>query len=117
MRISSIVSEALRNIACGTSHAVLMTLAIFICSSLLGGYEMASVLTLEQQAADRIQADADVTMLVGTTTDGIACDNLAMISGDKSTAAGIDPRSPAHCETAHRSLRTPRRDGTSHRMK
>lgn len=91
MRISSIVSEALRNIASGTSHAVLMTLAVFICSSLLGGYEMTSVLTLEQQAADRIQADADVTMLVGTAADGTACDNLAMIAGDKSTAAGNAP--------------------------
>ncbi|MBT1177546.1 hypothetical protein JS532_08230 [Bifidobacterium callimiconis] len=94
MRLSSIVSEALRNIAQGTSRAVLLALAVFVCSGLLGGYEMASVLALEKQAANRIQADADVKVIVGAPIDGAACDNLA-ISTWKQTNGSSSANGPS----------------------
>ena len=39
MRLGSIISETLRNIASGTAHALAMFLAVLFAGTLLGGYE------------------------------------------------------------------------------
>lgn len=81
MRLTSILSEAMRNIASGTSRAVLLFLAVLLTGGLLGGYEAMSVTGLEAEATTRIQAYADVKTLVGGTVDGTAADRLAMQPG------------------------------------
>ena len=43
MRLGSVLSEALRNIGAGVSHALLMFAAVLFASTLLGGYEAVNV--------------------------------------------------------------------------
>ena len=45
MRLGSIISETLRNIASGTAHALAMFLAVLFAGTLLGGYEAMSVMS------------------------------------------------------------------------
>ena len=56
MRLRSVLSEALRNIGAGVSHALLMFAAVLFASTLLGGYEAANVVGLETEAVQRINA-------------------------------------------------------------
>ena len=77
MRLGSIISETLRNIASGTAHALAMFLAVLFAGTLLGGYEAMSVMRLETEAAVRIRAFADVKTVVGGNVDGLACDRLS----------------------------------------
>lgn len=81
MRLRSVLSEALRNIGAGVSHALLMFAAVLFASTLLGGYEAANVVGLETEAVQRINAYADVGAIVGGTVDGAACDRLADAGG------------------------------------
>lgn len=60
MRLRSVLSEALRNIGAGVSHALLMFAAVLFASTLLGGYEAANVVGLETEVLQRINAYADV---------------------------------------------------------
>ena len=77
MRLRSVLSEALRNIGAGVSHALLMFAAVLFASTLLGGYEAANVVGLETEAVQRINAYADVGAIVGgdacRSTDCVAC--------------------------------------------
>lgn len=89
MRLRSVLSEALRNIGAGVSHAMLMFAAVLFASTLLGGYEAVNVVGLETEAVQRINAYADVNAIVGGTVDGAACDRLANAGGGvMSTLAG-----------------------------
>ena len=81
MRLRSVLSEALRNIGAGVSHALLMFAAVLFASTLLGGYEAANVVGLEPEVLQRINAYADVGAIVGGTVDGAACDRLADAGG------------------------------------
>lgn len=81
MRLRSVLSEALRNIGAGVSHALLMFAAVLFASTLLGGYEAANVVGLETEVLQRINAYADVGAIVGGTVDGAACDRLADAGG------------------------------------
>ena len=74
MRLGSVLSEALRNIGSGVSRAFAMFLAVLLSGTLLGGYEAMTVIDLESQAVQRINAYADVNAIVGGTVDGTACD-------------------------------------------
>ena len=65
MRLRSVLSEALRNIGAGVSHALLMFAAVLFASTLLGGYEAANVVGLETEALQRINAYADVGASLG----------------------------------------------------
>ena len=87
MRLGSIISETLRNIASGTAHALVMFLAVLFAGTLLGGYEAMSVMRLETEAAVRIRAFADVKTVVGGNVDGLACDRLSD-HGDPSFISG-----------------------------
>ncbi len=87
MRLGSIISETLRNIASGTAHALTMFLAVLFAGTLLGGYEAMSVMRLETEAAVRIRAFADVKTVVGGNVDGLACDRLSD-HGDPSFISG-----------------------------
>lgn len=77
MRLGSVLSEALRNIGSGVSRAFAMFLAVLLSGTLLGGYEAMTVIDLESQAVQRINAYADVNAIVGGTVDGTACDRLS----------------------------------------
>ena len=81
MRLRSVLSEELRNIGAGVSHALLMFAAVLFASTLLGGYEAANVVGLETEVLQRINAYADVGAIVGGTVDGAACDRLADAGG------------------------------------
>lgn len=76
MRLGSVLSEALRNIGSGVSRAFAMFLAVLLSGTLLGGYEAMTVIDLESQAVQRINAYADVNAIVGGTVDGTACDRF-----------------------------------------
>ncbi|MBT1162634.1 hypothetical protein [Bifidobacterium sp. SO1] len=78
MRIGSIVSECVRDIESGTTHAVAMMLAVLCSGLLLGGYEAVGVVGLETQAVTRINALADTRMIIasGDLIDGTVCDRL-----------------------------------------
>lgn len=77
MRLGSVLSEALRNIGSGVSRAFAMFLVVLLSGTLLGGYEAMTVIDLESQAVQRINAYADVNAIVGGTVDGTACDRLS----------------------------------------
>ena len=70
MRLGSIISETLRNIASGTAHALAMFLAVLFAGTLLGGYEAMSVMRLETEAAVRIRAFADPSFISGAMRSG-----------------------------------------------
>ncbi|KAB7791488.1 hypothetical protein [Bifidobacterium leontopitheci] len=89
MRLASILSEALRNIASGTSHAFMMMLAVLIGGTLLGGYETVNIAGLENQAAARVSAYADARAVVGGKVDGSACDRLSYGMGDSAASGAM----------------------------
>jgi hypothetical protein len=89
MRLRSIFSEAMRNIACGTTHAVAMFLIASLAGGLLGGYEVMSVLQLEGTAATRINSYADVRTVVGGAVDGSVCDRLSTVANGPSTSGAM----------------------------
>lgn len=109
MRLGSIISETLRNIASGTAHALAMFLAVLFAGTLLGGYEAMSVMRLETEAAVRIRAFADVKTVVGGNVDGLACDRLSD-HGDPSSF-------PGRCGPARRSCRWQRKASNCHHMR
>lgn len=65
MRLRSVLSEALRNIGAGVSHALLMFAAVLFASTLLGGYEAANVVGLETEVLQRINAYAELAPSLG----------------------------------------------------
>ena len=102
MRLRSVLSEALRNIGAGVSHALLMFAAVLFASTLLGGYEAANVVGLETEAVQRINAYADVGAIVGGTVDGAACDRLADAGGGvMGTLAGAMRAGQPDCAACH----------------
>ena len=109
MRLGSIISETLRNIASGTAHALTMFLAVLFAGTLLGGYEAMSVMRLETEAAVRIRAFADVKTVVGGNVDGLACDRLSD-HGDPSFISGA-------MRSGRRSCRWQRKASNCHHMR
>lgn len=93
MRLASIVSEALRNVAHGTTRAVLWCLAVVVVGVLLGGYEAMTVIGQESVAAARIAAGANVTSMVATENviDGIACEALSSVEGGPDASGAMRP--------------------------
>ncbi|MFD0705361.1 hypothetical protein ACFQY8_06345 [Alloscardovia venturai] len=77
MKIKSIISEAIRNVASGTTHAVLYTIISVVCMVLFAGFDMYSINAISQQSVERIHAYADGSAVVGTQVDGQSCDDLA----------------------------------------
>ena len=110
MRLGSVLSEALRNIGSGVSRAFAMFLAVLLSGTLLGGYEAMTVIDLESQAVQRINAYVDVNAIVGGTVDGTACDRLSD-AGD-----GITGTLLVRCVPANRSCHSRHPARTSHRM-
>ena len=64
MRLGSVLSEALRNIGSGVSRAFAMFLAVLLSGTLLGGYEAMTVIDLESQAVQRINACGDPARII-----------------------------------------------------
>ncbi|NMN01189.1 hypothetical protein G1C96_1774 [Bifidobacterium sp. DSM 109958] len=106
MRISAIVSEAMRNVARGTTRAVLWCLIVALAGALLGGYEAMTVIGQERDAAARIAAGANVTSMVATANviDGATCEALAGTDGGPDASGAMRPGESAVI------LATPRRD-------
>lgn len=93
MKVRCILSEALRNITCGTSRAFAWFLAVMAVGALLGGYEAMTVVAQEREASARIAAAADVSTLVSTqaVVDGMACDRLAAMPGGPASSGAMRP--------------------------
>ncbi|OZG68899.1 hypothetical protein [Bifidobacterium eulemuris] len=89
MRLESILSEAMRNVSCGTARAVSMALAVLLVGGLFGGYEAMSVIALQDDAAARIRANADVATLVGAKVDGVTCDRLSSVPDGPSVSGAM----------------------------
>ena len=101
MRLGSIISETLRNIASGTAHALAMFLAVLFAGTLLGGYEAMSVMRLETEAAVRIRAFA------------MSTDSPATGSPTMATRRSF----PGRCGPARRSCRWQRKASNCHHMR
>lgn len=91
MRLGSIISECVRDIASGTAHAVAMMLAVLCCGLLLGGYEAVNVVGLERQAVTRIRSLADTRMVIasGDLIDGTVCDRLSDVENGPSASGAM----------------------------
>lgn len=80
MRFRSLCSEVWRNIAAGTSNAIIYMFAVLLCALLAGCYDLADVISQEREAAARISSLADGMSLVGNQNiDGVSCDRLATV--------------------------------------
>lgn len=106
MRLAAIVSEALRNVARGTTRAVLWCLIMALAGALLGGYEAMTVIGQEHDAAARIAAGANVTSMVATANviDGATCEALAGTDGGPDASGAMRPGASVVISA------TPRRD-------
>lgn len=91
MRLSSIVSEAVRNIASGASRTIVWFLALAVSGTLFGGFEALTIIGQENTAAARIESAADVTTIVSPVSaiDGAACDRLTEAQGGPSASGAM----------------------------
>lgn len=91
MRLSSIISEAVRNIASGASRTILWFLALAVAGTLFGGFEALTIIGQENTAAARIESAADVTTIVSPVfaIDGAACDRLTEAQGGPSASGAM----------------------------
>lgn len=117
MRLWAVLSEAWRNVGAGTTHALVMAIAVLLAGGLLGGYEAVSVETLESQAVTRIRAYADVKTVVGAPVDGAACDALAAPASSSASSSGLPSVSGAMRQGSQVTpLATPGRDVSSYEV-
>lgn len=93
MRLLSIVSESLRNIGAGTSRAFLWCLVTMLVGVLLGGVDAVTIIGEEREAAARIDANADVRVLVAPTAvvDGATCDLITGAAGGPDATGALRP--------------------------
>jgi hypothetical protein len=77
MRLSSIFSEAWRNVRDGASRAGLFLCAALVISLVLGGFDFFSINGVEQNARSEIEALGDTRALMGGSVDGVSCDRLS----------------------------------------
>lgn len=91
MRLSSIISEAVRNIASGASRAIIWFLALAVSGTLFGGFEALTIIGQENTAAARIDSAADVTTIVSPVSaiDGATCDRLTEAQGGPSASGAM----------------------------
>ncbi|TPF91861.1 hypothetical protein BW14_11080 [Bifidobacterium sp. UTBIF-68] len=91
MRLSSIVSEAVRNITSGASRTIIWFLALAVASTLFGGFEALTIIGQESTAAARIESAADVTTIVSPVSaiDGAVCDRLTEAQGGPSASGAM----------------------------
>lgn len=91
MRLSSIISEAVRNIASGASRTIIWFLALAVAGTLFGGFEALTIIGQENTAAARIESAADVTTIVSPVSaiDGATCDRLIEAQGGPSASGAM----------------------------
>jgi hypothetical protein len=78
MRAAAVLSEALRNLATGTTRAAVLGLAACAVTAGPAAADARYVVALERQAAEFVAAGASVRTLVAEgMTDGAACEGLA----------------------------------------
>lgn len=112
MKFRSLLSEAMRNISCGTAGAAALMLAVLFGGTLLGGWEAWSVIELEGEAESRIAANADVKTVLGSPIDGVACDRLSRGAGD----SGLSQSGAMRAGQQVTPLSTPGRDIASYEV-
>jgi hypothetical protein len=88
MRLREIVSEAGRNVATGTTRALLFGILLAAISAGLAIADARSILAVERDAADFVASGASVRVLVAADmTDAAACERLGTVSGVRSAGA------------------------------
>ncbi|GAA3747148.1 hypothetical protein GCM10022225_33660 [Plantactinospora mayteni] len=88
MRARSIASEAYRNLASGTTRALLLAIALATVGAGLAIADARSVVTMERRAAEFVSSGASVRVMVARkTTDAAACERLGGIPGVRSAGA------------------------------
>lgn len=88
MRLSSVISEAWRNLITGTTHACALALALALSVAILIGADLLTI--------SRIQAQVDEFVASGTSTytityagriDPVVCESLASVNGVRAAGA------------------------------
>ncbi len=88
MKSSSIVREAVRNLASGTTHATLLALALVCVASALLVADLISVQQIVQRAEAFHRGGASIELLAADgRIDGAACDDLAELPGVRGSGA------------------------------
>jgi hypothetical protein len=88
LRLRSILSEAARNIASGTTRALLFGVVLAAVNSGLAIADARSVVDIEQRAAGFVSAGASVRKMVAKkSTDPAACERLGDVQGIRSAGA------------------------------
>lgn len=82
MRMSSIISEALRNLLSGTTRAGLLALAAGLAALALAVVDIATVAALQRQADTFHRSGASVQVLLAEgMVDPVSCDRLGQVPG------------------------------------
>lgn len=88
MRLSSVLSEAFRNIVSGTSRVLLFAALLATATAALAIADARAVLDVQRSAAEFTAAGASVRLMVAkSTTDGAACERLAGVDGIRAAGA------------------------------
>lgn len=64
MKVASMISEAHRNVVTGTSHAVTCMLTLIFLTTVITGFDIMTVLALQQQSREWVQSGAAIHMLM-----------------------------------------------------
>ncbi|SEG82500.1 hypothetical protein SAMN04489712_11535 [Thermomonospora echinospora] len=88
MRARSVLTEASRNLATGTTRAALFGLALAVLAGGLAIADARSVMDLRRRAGDFVASGATVQVLVArNTTDAASCEGLSRVTGVRAAGA------------------------------
>ncbi|RCV55489.1 hypothetical protein [Marinitenerispora sediminis] len=98
MRWRSVLSEAVRNVASGTTRAAVFALALAVIGGGLAVADARSIVALERRAVEFVESGASVrTLNAEGMTDGRSCDRLGEVAGVRGAGALV-PADPVVLE-------------------
>jgi hypothetical protein len=87
MKTGSIISEAWRNIASGTTRAVTYTLTLFVVAVTIAFFDLATIINLQNEAAQWSSSGANINILPAENQiNPASCENLSHTAGTDSDA-------------------------------
>lgn len=88
MRFRSILSEAARNLATGTSRALLFALLLAVITAGAAIMDARSIIGVQNRAADFVASGASVRVMVAPAmTDAASCERLGRVGGVRAAGA------------------------------
>ncbi|NMM93761.1 hypothetical protein [Bifidobacterium oedipodis] len=92
MIFSAILSESWRNLATGTSRALASATVLIITALIMSGFDLASILALQQESDEWISSGAAIHIISGDRQiSPVTCTNLAHTTGTQSDGTIIQP--------------------------